>query len=47
VNYFRKLKLQNGVIKHIVILPRDVKVVEDIESVNVLLEYSNDGRVSP
>jgi hypothetical protein len=47
VKYLRKLKLQNGVIKHIVILPRDVEVVEDIENVNVLVEDSNDGTVSP
>lgn len=47
MKYLRKLKLQNGVIKCIVILPRDVEIVEDIESVNVLVEDSNDGKVSP
>jgi len=47
VKYLRKLKLQNGVIKCIVILLRDVEIVEDIESVNVLVEDSNDGKVCP
>jgi hypothetical protein len=47
VKYLRKLKLQNGVIKCIVILPKDVEIVENIESVNVLVEDSNGGKVSP